>query len=61
VGTGPEENWSFSVELPEGSGLTVRLAAAHARKNDHIENFIKDWPDWTFTASVTTFASEWQF
>jgi len=61
VGTGPEENWRFWVDLPEGSGLTLRLAAAHARRNEDIEAFIKDWPDWTFTAGVTTYASEWQF
>ena len=61
VGTGPEENWRFSVDVPEGSGLTVRLAAAHARRNDRIEEFVEGWPEWTFTAGVTTFASEWHF
>ena len=61
VGTGPEANMRFSLKVPTDSKVTARLAAAHTSENQNIENFISKWPEWTFTARVTTFASEYEF
>ncbi len=61
LGTGPEANLRFSIQIPTHSQVTIRLAAAHTSANKHIEDLIKDWPEWTFTARVTTFASEYKF
>lgn len=61
VGTGPDVNMRFSVNVPSGSNVTIRLAAAHTHRNELLEDFIEKWPDWTFTARVTTFASVWHF
>ena len=61
VGTGPEANMRFSIHVPSNGKVKVRLAAAHTAENQDIESLTSEWPDWTFTAKVTTFVSEYEF
>lgn len=61
TGNGAEEQYKIWVEVPSGSGLAVKLAAADPTPSKSIQEFVADFPDWTAPVAMTTFASSWTF